>query len=423
MTLPERGPAREAAILDAAKAGRLEFTWSPITCDARGKRATIWVSTDALKLDGVRVNVTATTAQHVADVLGAHLPTSRICDLAWEQAKVRCKPCLQNPGPEMSSTTAMHKHSAAVDAQVNSKAGLVRNVGKDWILSPRLAGRPDLACNYGWFSPSAPHTTWSGLRAWQPASTRHNRHHVDYSQTLTLVRDIVEVDGTEHRYEDMLRHADLSALLSDDGVMPVTRYPGVAKLDANGAELPAPAAPPPVDLPEIKFIKARNFTPGRNASVGLVVIHTMEAAESLVTAENVAKWFAGSSAPKASAHYCIDADSIVQCVLEMDTAWAAPGANHNGVQLELAGYAKQTPADWADAYSTKMLALVASLTADICRRHSIPVEFVDYHGLRAGQRGITYHREVSKAWMKSTHTDPGKSFPLESFLAMVRAAL
>lgn len=421
MCLPEQaGPAREAAILDAAKAGRLTFDWSPVTVDARGHRATIYVTTDAVKLDGVRINVTATTAQQVADVLGCHLPTSRVCDLAWEQAMVRCKPCLGTPDALMSTTTRMRKHSASVDQQVNGHTGLTRTVGKDWIIHPRLAGKPDLAVNYGWHDPRAPHLSWSGLHMWQTVGSRHNRHHTDYSQTLTLVRDDVLVDGVAHRYTDMLVDADLSALLSDDGVMPVTRYPGVP---APTTVAPLPTIPPPVALPEIKFIQARNYTRGRKEPVAVVVLHTMEAAESLVTAENVAKWFAGAQAPKASAHYNIDADSIVQCVLESDTAWAAPGNNANGIQLEMAGDARQTATDWADPFSTKMLGLVAALTADICRRQNIPVEFVDYKGLRAKQRGITYHREVSKAWLKSTHTDPGKAFPLDLFLAMVRAAL
>ena len=73
--------------------------------------------------------------------------------------------------------------------------------------------------------------------------------------------------------------------------------------------------------------------------IDLLVIHTMEAPEKPDTAENVAKWFAGSTAPQASAHYCIDADSIVQCVQDRDVAWHAPGANHNGLGFEHAGTA------------------------------------------------------------------------------------
>jgi len=63
------------------------------------------------------------------------------------------------------------------------------------------------------------------------------------------------------------------------------------------------------------FIKAKNYTEGRDSSIDLLVIHTMEAPEKGETAENIASWFAGANAPQASAHYCIDANSVVQCEL------------------------------------------------------------------------------------------------------------
>ena len=40
--------------------------------------------------------------------------------------------------------------------------------------------------------------------------------------------------------------------------------------------------------------------------------------------------------------------------------------------------------------------------------------------LLAGRRGITGHAEVSKAYRKSDHWDPGPGFPVESFLDRVR---
>ena len=98
------------------------------------------------------------------------------------------------------------------------------------------------------------------------------------------------------------------------------------------------------------FIQARNSTPANRTTIDLLVIHTMEAPEKPDTAENVARWFAGSTAPQASAHYCIDDDSIVQCVHDKDVAWHAPGANHNGLGFEHAGFAAQAPKDWQDAY-------------------------------------------------------------------------
>lgn len=173
----------------------------------------------------------------------------------------------------------------------------------------------------------------------------------------------------------------------------------------------------------MQFIPARNFTPTPGRQIDLVVIHTMESPEGLDTAENVAFWFAGSTAPKASAHYCVDADSVVQCVKEKDVAWAAPGANHDGIQIELAGRASQTAAQWDDPYSRSQLALAALLVADICRRYNIPPTLVNRSGLLIGERGITTHHSVSLAFRRSDHTDPGPNFPMDDFLGMVREAM
>lgn len=173
--------------------------------------------------------------------------------------------------------------------------------------------------------------------------------------------------------------------------------------------------------PDVPFVQARNFHTGRLRPIRCVVLHTTEAAETLRTAENVAAWFAGSSAPMASAHFCVDSDSVIQCVREEDTAFAAPGLNSDGIQIEMAGAASQTAADWSDAYSQAMLARTARLVAGLCRRHGLPVAFVDAAGLLRGEKGVSTHAEVTKAYRQSTHTDPGKGFDMEAFLEMVRA--
>lgn len=185
---------------------------------------------------------------------------------------------------------------------------------------------------------------------------------------------------------------------------------------------------PPPPLSEVSlypFVQAAHFTPSARITIDLVVIHTMEAPEKPTTAENVAAWFAGPNAPQASAHYCVDNDSIVQCVKDRDIAWHAPGANHNGIGIEHAGYARQTPEEWADEYSTAMLARSASLTARLCHKYGIPVVWLDAEALaRPGARGITGHVQCTDAFSGGKgHQDPGPHFPVDGYLALVRAAL
>lgn len=170
------------------------------------------------------------------------------------------------------------------------------------------------------------------------------------------------------------------------------------------------------------FIQAANYT--RVAvprAVGWVVFHDMESSEGDKTARNVAAYFAQPST-RASAHYNVDAHEIIQCVRELDVAWHAPGLSSRSIGVEHAGRANQTLAQWQDPYSTAMLKLSAGLFADLCRRYSIPVQYVDAAGLLKGVKGITTHAQVNKAWHKSTHTDPGPNFPMNSFIGMVKKA-
>jgi N-acetyl-anhydromuramyl-L-alanine amidase AmpD len=171
------------------------------------------------------------------------------------------------------------------------------------------------------------------------------------------------------------------------------------------------------------FIQARNYTKGRSVPIDVLVIHTMEAPEKPDTAENVAKWFAGSTAPQASAHYCIDNNSIVQCVHDKDVAWHAPGANSNGLGFEHAGRAAQSAKDWSDAYSETMLRISAGLAAEKCREYRIPVVWLREADLKAGRRGITGHAQVSRAFKRSNHTDPGTNFPIERYLGYIKEHL
>lgn len=171
----------------------------------------------------------------------------------------------------------------------------------------------------------------------------------------------------------------------------------------------------------IPFVEARWFTPTSGRKVDLLVIHAMQAAEKGTTAESVAAFFQAGSR-RASAHYCHDDNSTVQCVRERDVAWAAPGANHNGIHLELAGFSEQTARQWADAFSSQMLREQAGpIAASVCTRYGLPIRYVDAAGLLAGHRGITTHNEVSQAFKRSTHWDPGPHFPMGSFVKIVAA--
>jgi N-acetyl-anhydromuramyl-L-alanine amidase AmpD len=169
------------------------------------------------------------------------------------------------------------------------------------------------------------------------------------------------------------------------------------------------------------FVTSPNFTSATGRAIGVVVIHTMEIGERSDAAESCARWFA-DPASEVSAHYCVDADTVIKCVSEEDIAWHARGGNTNSIGVELAGSAGQGPRGWDDSYSWAVLERTAALVAEICGRHRIPVRRLHAADLRAGRRGITGHADVSAAFRKSDHWDPGAGFPWDRFLGLVRAS-
>ena len=168
----------------------------------------------------------------------------------------------------------------------------------------------------------------------------------------------------------------------------------------------------------MKFVKARWFHAGDNGTVNRIVLHDMEMPEKPDTAEACANYFAGTD-KKASAHYCVDNNSAVQCVKESDIAFHAP-PNTGSIGIEHAGYARQSTGEWLDEFGLAMLRDVsAPLVRDIAQRHNVPLRWLSVADLQAGKRGITSHNNVSKAFGKSTHTDPGPNFPVPEFMAWV----
>jgi len=183
----------------------------------------------------------------------------------------------------------------------------------------------------------------------------------------------------------------------------------------------------------VPFIQAKNYTPKSLSTrdVRVIVIHTMESSEKPGTAEHIARWFANERAPRfpaprASAHYCIDPDETVQCVRDLDVAWGAPGrfsdgayVNDHALHIEHAGLARQTATEWADGPSRLILWRSAKLARDLCKAYHVPIARIGADELRAGRRGITGHVDLSKAF-GGDHWDPGRFFPWEAYLAMVR---
>lgn len=191
----QAGAERSARILAEVRRGNYQHSW----CNMRVGELVLAVSCDALKIDGVRVNVDAITQQLIADMLGAVLLTPKLADEIYSRA-TKLSP---RPQPISSSTQAMIDHSARVDAEIRRACGEMlgcfpADVGKDWVLVKSIftqqARSAQKAANYSWHVPTQ---QYQGLRAErsvtggfviQGVGTAHGALHSDYSQIARFAR-------------------------------------------------------------------------------------------------------------------------------------------------------------------------------------------------------------------------------------------
>lgn len=188
-----------------------------------------------------------------------------------------------------------------------------------------------------------------------------------------------------------------------------------AALDPALFAAPVPAA---TGLPPIAFVPARHFGWASRTAIDVIVLHSAEVGEFHSSAESVAAFFKNGPPKPASAHYCVDDDSIVQCVRDKDIAFHAPGVNQRSLGIEQAGYAKQTREEWLDPYGQRMLRLVARLVAAKAAEYQVPLVWLTPAELAAGQRGLCQHIDVTKAFpgKGAGHYDCGPNYPKDVVL-------
>jgi hypothetical protein len=246
---PENIAERDAFILDQVKQGLAEIRWAPLRSSYKGHTAEFRVFADAMKIGGIRVNLTAAGQQRVADALGCMLLTLQLADLLWSQRQVELKPVEMSQTEHdlavMKTVERMVLHSQKIDAMIAAlpqpPEGIVCTVGKHWVINDALgktaALKQKLAMNYGWNNrgqgPKC--ATPAGVlppggppcNVVQDPGTVHNIAHTDYSQTCTLVDAMCTVDGQRMPLATVLQDPVLSFLASSTGRMTVLRQPGV----------------------------------------------------------------------------------------------------------------------------------------------------------------------------------------------------
>jgi hypothetical protein len=230
---PTAGAARDAAILAHVTSGDYDaIEWSPITVQAGGHTGVFQVFSDALKISGVRINVSASLEQRIADLTDCLLLTPRLSDLRWLARNTTLPPFPQATA-DMTSTAAMVQQSHTIEAALAGKTRLIATVGKEWALVNALGTHPGRACNYGWHE-TAPKTGIPYVPGVTPQThviqgigLEHDASWVDYSQKCVLASRFCVVDGQISDLATVLQDPVLSALASHEGPLKVLRQPGV----------------------------------------------------------------------------------------------------------------------------------------------------------------------------------------------------
>jgi len=200
----------------------------PVTAVVDGRTLTgkVFVTPDYLAVgsneDYFFVPMTPYTAQRIADRLGCLLPTPKLVDDIYAAAAVKLTPSPIPPTPAMTTVPEFLTHNQTVSAQraavlAQSPLGeLTAGDKKDIVICKALADTPGHVAIYGWHKPDG--------KPIQPLYLGHFAYWADYSHGVRLVADTMEVDGRPMSLSKVLTDPGLSALVSGEGPLAVSRY-------------------------------------------------------------------------------------------------------------------------------------------------------------------------------------------------------
>jgi hypothetical protein len=147
------------------------------------------------------------------------------------------------------------------------------------------------------------------------------------------------------------------------------------------------------------------------ALVRLIVLHSTEGS----SARGAAAWFA-NPASAGSTQLVVDDRECYRTLPDDVVPYGAPGANEDGLHLEMAGFAGWTRAQWLER-GEDTIRRAAALAADWSATYGIPLVFVDADGLKRKESGVTTHWEVTRGLNGGKgHVDPGPGFPMDVFM-------
>ncbi|SCL21516.1 peptidoglycan recognition protein family protein [Micromonospora inyonensis] len=170
----------------------------------------------------------------------------------------------------------------------------------------------------------------------------------------------------------------------------------------------------------VRYVAGRNAYSDRDSTKCGIAIHNTS---NDASAEQEAS-YATRRTDEVSAHFYVDADSVIQ---SLDTRARAGHAgsstgNENAIAVEITGVNGWTREQWLQRVAWDRLAQVLAVVCreyDIAPRRATVVEMTSNPRVRA----FYGHDDMRRAWGGTTHTDPGPNFPWDHLLTKVQHAL
>jgi hypothetical protein len=169
--------------------------------------------------DFCRVPMGPITAQRIADLFGAVMPTRKLVDNIYINAETKLAPVTYTPvGNQNELVPKFIEHNSAIEQQRIAAGGLLGQLTggtkKDVVLSNKIIdpSRPNHVTIYGWH--------WLSGTPIQPLTNIHIDTYVDYSHGIRFLNRDFLMDGEVRSMTDILTDPILYKVLSDEsGVM------------------------------------------------------------------------------------------------------------------------------------------------------------------------------------------------------------
>lgn len=170
------------------------------------------------------IPTTPMLAQQIADLTKTILPTKKMVDDIYINAKIKLEPKPIPPSEAMTAVPVFITHSDTIInqleafKQIHEQSELTAGNKKDIIMSNQIFGKPiPRVVIYGWHKLDG--------KAIQPVYNKHTNTWVDYSHGVRLVSNTGYLNGKRIKLTDILKNPLIYGLLSDEGVILNTKYP------------------------------------------------------------------------------------------------------------------------------------------------------------------------------------------------------